>query len=151
MSQLEEESCIIFFFQYDGASPQFHCNVTHFLKNHLPGRWTGRGGPNSLHLIPLGFFPFRWCVKESFYTPQCPKISVNSKLALKVLVNQLTCKCFPVFARRLVAILTGVEYKWGSHWNRIIIKTLTFLVYSLEILLPCIALSCLNNSFNIWK
>jgi hypothetical protein len=43
MLQLEEDNGNTFFFQQDVALLHFHCNVTQFLNNYMPGRWIGIG------------------------------------------------------------------------------------------------------------
>jgi len=46
--------------------------------------------------------PSHWkTVNEVVYNPQRRRISMNSKFAFLTVVNQLTCKCCPVFGMRL--------------------------------------------------
>jgi hypothetical protein len=69
--------------------------------------------PISTDLTPLDFFFLGGgIVKESMSNPhpkQCLKISINSKFAFGMVVNQLTCKCYPVFGMRLIIVLMYVE------------------------------------------
>ena len=48
-------------FQQDGAPPHFSISIRHYLDNHFPNRWIGRGAAirwtlRSVDLTPLDFY-----------------------------------------------------------------------------------------------
>jgi hypothetical protein len=57
--------------------------------------------------------PFAWQTdlqkSLSWLSPSCPNIPMNWEFAFKMLVNQLTCKCWLVFGIKLIIALTCVE------------------------------------------
>lgn len=60
--------------------PHFHCNMTRFLKHHLPGKWIGKGGPTlwsprSLDLTPLDFILGWGGICYGKYLHTSPKVS----------------------------------------------------------------------------
>jgi hypothetical protein len=76
MLHLEEDRGNIFFFQQDGAPFHVHGRMTQFLKNRLPGRWIGRGGPTvwshrSPNLTPINLFLGRYV--KIILPPQKPQ------------------------------------------------------------------------------
>jgi len=77
-------------------------------------RWNGTGGPTvwtrmSPDLTPSDFFSEDTLRRMSTPPPKRPKISMNSKFAFEMLVNQLTCKYCPMFGRRLIKVVSCVE------------------------------------------
>jgi len=67
-----------------------------------------------------GTWPFlRWLWTEhnmlsrGSTSPQCHKISMNSKSAFKILANQMTCKCCLMFVVQMIIVLTHTESPMG--------------------------------------
>jgi hypothetical protein len=94
------------------------------------------------------------CLHTNKYTlPQCLNISLNWELTFEMLLNLLSCKCYPEFGTRLVnynfdmcriTIGVGTELRLSLNWD------LGVLVYALQISLLCIVY-LFQNKFLIYN
>jgi hypothetical protein len=84
----------------------------------VPWRWIGRQGPTawpprSLNLTLLDSL-FEDMLRRLFTSPppKCLKISIK-RFTFEMLVNQLACKCWPMFGMRMIIILTCAQSPMG--------------------------------------
>jgi hypothetical protein len=96
-----------YFFQQDGAPPQYASTVKAFLNQQFPGKWIGRRGPiawppRSPDLTPLDFFLWGY-IKDFVY-----KTKVQDVTKLR---RRITAACEPVTPVILQNTWQEVKYR----------------------------------------